>query len=80
MGRLLDTGTFVLPYTISAIVYTVSILLTAQCKEYYRESLSFFLPFLTPVTDPLLRFSYQSSSSAKVCCKVSAPESCSVRR
>ena len=38
MGRLLDRGVFIVPYTCSAIVYTVSVLLTAQCKEYYRES------------------------------------------
>ncbi|KAL7417054.1 major facilitator superfamily domain-containing protein [Mrakia frigida] len=36
MGRLFDTGTFIVPYTISALTYTVSVILIAQCKEYYQ--------------------------------------------
>ncbi|KAL7417060.1 MFS general substrate transporter [Mrakia frigida] len=36
MGRLLDKGVFIVPYTVAALVYTASIVLTAQCKVYYQ--------------------------------------------
>ncbi|KAL7414241.1 MFS general substrate transporter [Mrakia frigida] len=36
MGRLLDTGTFILPFSIAALTYVVATILIAECTKYYQ--------------------------------------------
>lgn len=36
MGRLLDRGVFLVPYTVAAVLYTLSVVLTAECTQYWQ--------------------------------------------